>query len=71
MVVAVVREVFTVPPNSCSNLVIPAESSGFQRNEGWQEGLLFLSFWCLIIPAEFGHSGNETGMFCRMRRNGI
>ena len=45
------------PPNSCRNPVIPAESSGFQRNEVWQEGLLFSSFWCLIIPAEFGHSG--------------
>ena len=45
------------PPNSCRNLVIPAESGGFQRNEVWQEGLLFSLFRCLIIPAEFGHSG--------------
>ena len=59
------------PPNSCRNLVIPAESSGFQRNELWQEGLLFLSFRCLIIPAEFMHSGIETRMFCRMHRNGM
>ena len=46
------------PPNSCRNLVIPAESGGFQRNDFWQEGLLFSSFRCLIIPAEFGHSGD-------------
>ena len=59
------------PPNSCRNPVIPAESGGFWRNEVWQEGLLFLSFRCLIIPAEFGHSGIETGMFRGMRRNGM
>ena len=59
------------PPNSCRNPVIPAESGGFRRNEVWQEGLLFLSFRCLIIPAEFGHSGIETGMFRGMRRNGM
>ena len=29
------------PPNSCRHLVIPVESGGFQRNELWQEGLLF------------------------------
>ena len=59
------------PPNSCRNLVIPAESSGFRRNELWQEGLLFSSFRCLIIPAEFGHSGIETGMFRGIHRNGM
>ena len=32
------------PPNSCRNPVIPVESSGFWRNEIWQEGLLFSSF---------------------------
>ena len=52
------------PPNSCRNPVIPAESIGFQRNELWQEALPFSSFQCLIILAEFGHSGIETGMFC-------
>ena len=59
------------PPNSCRNLVIRAESSGFRRNDFWQEGLLFPSFRCLIIPAEFGHSGIETGMLCGMHRNGV
>ena len=59
------------PPYSCRNPVIPAESGGFRRNEIWQEGLLFLSFQCLIIPAEFGHSGIETGMLRGMRRNGM
>ena len=51
--------------------LIPAESGGFQRNELWQDGLLFSSFRCLIIPAECGHSGIETGMFCGMCRNGM
>ena len=59
------------PPNSCRNPVIPAESGGLQRNEVWQEGLLFSSFWCLIIAAEFGHSGIETGIFRGMHRNGM
>ena len=59
------------PPNSCRNPVIPAEPGGFWNNEVWQEGLLFWSFRCLIIPAEFGHSGIETGMFRGMRRNGM
>ena len=59
------------PPNSCRNLVIPVESGGFWRNEIWQEGLVFSSFWCLIIPVEFGHSRIETRMFHRMRRNGM
>ena len=56
------------PPNSCTN-GHSSESGGFQRNEVWQEGLLFSSFRCLIIPAEFGHSRIETGMFCGMCRN--
>ena len=58
------------PPNSCRNPVIPADSGGFRRNELWQEGLLFSSFWCLIIPPEFGHSGIETRMFHGIHRNG-
>ena len=28
----------------------------------WQEGLLIFSFRCILSPAEFGHSGIETGM---------
>ena len=60
-----------VPPNSCQNLVILVESRGIRWNESWQEGLLFFSFQCLIIPVEFGHSRIVTGMFCGICRNGM
>ena len=65
------RRSLQCPPNSCRNPVIPVESGGFQRNELWQEGLLFSSFRCLIIPVEFVHSGIETGMFRGIHRNGM
>ena len=57
------------PPNSCRNPVIPAESGGFQRNELWQEGLLFSSFRRnLGIPELRPECSAEfTGMEC----NGI
>ncbi|EDR16012.1 uncharacterized protein LACBIDRAFT_301592 [Laccaria bicolor S238N-H82] len=62
---------YQCPPNSCRNPVIPADSGGFRRNEIWQGGLLFSPFWCLTIPAEFGHSGIDTGMIRGMHRNGM
>ncbi|EDR13081.1 uncharacterized protein LACBIDRAFT_322516 [Laccaria bicolor S238N-H82] len=62
---------YQCPPNSCRNPVIPADSGGFRRNEIWQGGLLFSPFRCLTIPAEFGHSGIDTGMIRGMHRNGM
>ena len=53
---------YQCPPYSCWIPVIPAESGGIQWSKIWQEGLLIFSFWCILNPAEFGHSGIETGM---------
>ena len=40
-------------------------SGGIQWSRIWQEGLLIFSF-CILSPAEFGHSGIETGMVPRL-----
>ena len=56
------RRSYQCPPYSCWILVIPAESGGIQWSKIWQEGLLIFLFWCILILAEFGHSGIETGM---------
>jgi len=49
----------------------PLIPAGFQWNKIWQEGLLFFFIPVPFIPAEFGHSGIETGMFHGIRRNGM
>ena len=51
--------------------LIPAGIRSFQWNKIWQEGLLFFFIPVPFIPAEFGHSRIETGMFHGIRRNGM
>ena len=51
--------------------LIPAGIQSFQWNKIWQEGLLFFFIPVPFIPAEFGHSGIETGMFHGICRNGM
>ena len=59
---------YQCPPYSCWIPVILAESGRIQWSKIWQEGLLIFSFWCILIPPEFGHSGMETGMVPRLVR---
>jgi len=39
------------------------ESGAFQRNTNWQRALPILPFLWFLVPAEFRHSGIDTGMF--------
>ena len=43
-------------------LLDSGHSGGIQWSKVWQEGLLIFSFQCILILAEFGHSGGETRM---------
>jgi len=49
----------------------PLIPAGIRWNKIWQEGLLFFFIPVPFIPAEFGHSGIETGMFRGICRNGM
>jgi len=69
VICGICRRSYQCPPNSCRNPVILAESGGIWWNKIWQEGLLFFFIPVPFIPAEFGHSRIETGMFCGIRRN--
>ena len=57
------REVLLVPPLF---LLDSGHSGGIWWSRIWQEGLLIFSFRCILSPAEFGHSGIETGMVPRL-----